>query len=140
MSRYVLDSDILSLLQHNHAAVRANYLAHTGDELCVAVVTVDEQLRGWYTVVRSAKKRSELALAYTNLAKSISFLSKATILPFTESAIDRFDQFKRLKLGIGSPDLRLAATALEHQAIVVTRNTRDFATIPGLRVEDWSQP
>jgi len=139
MSRYVLDSDILSLLQHNHAAVRARFLAHTSDELCVAVVTVDEQLRGWYTLVRSAKKRDQLALAYANLAKSISFLSKATILPFDEATIDRFEQLKKLKLGIGSPDLRLAATALEVKAIAVTRNLRDFTAIPGLVVEDWSR-
>ena len=139
MSRYVLDSDILSLLQHNHATVRANFLAHTSDELCIAVVTVDEQLRGWYTLVRSAKKRRDLAHAYANLAKSIAFLSKATILPFDEPAIERFEELKKLKLGIGSPDLRLAATAIQCQAVVVTRNRRDFATIPGLIVEDWSQ-
>ena len=74
MKRYVLDSDILSLLQHNHAAVRASFLAHTADELCVAVVTVDEQLRGWYTTVRSAKKREELAPA-TQTSRSRSRFS-----------------------------------------------------------------
>ncbi len=139
MSRYVLDSDTLSLLQHNHPAVRASFLSHTSDDLCVAVVTVDEQLRGWYTVVRNAKGRDELAQAYANLAKSIAFLSKTTILPYTVGAIDRFEHLKKAKLGIAAPDLRLAATAFEHNAIVVTRNIRDFAIIPGLSVEDWSK-
>jgi tRNA(fMet)-specific endonuclease VapC len=140
MKRYVLDSDILSLLQRNHPQVRASFLAHTSDELCIAVVTVDEQLRGWYTMLRSAKRRDDLARAYSNLAKSISFLSKAAILPFDEAAIDCFEQLKGMKLGVGAPDLRLAATALHYRATVVTRNVRDFQHVPGLNVEDWSKP
>lgn len=31
----------------------------------------------------------------------------------------------------------IAATALRHQAELVTRNTREFARVPGLRCQDW---
>lgn len=38
---------------------------------------------------------------------------------------------------IGGNDVQIAATALTHDLTVVTRNTRGFARVPGLRVEDW---
>jgi tRNA(fMet)-specific endonuclease VapC len=42
------------------------------------------------------------------------------------------------KLNVRKMDLCIAAIALEHQAIVVTRNVRDFQRVPNLVVEDWS--
>jgi tRNA(fMet)-specific endonuclease VapC len=43
-----------------------------------------------------------------------------------------------MKLNAGKMDLRIGAIALEHGAIVVTRNLRDFQRIPNLTAEDWS--
>jgi tRNA(fMet)-specific endonuclease VapC len=37
-------------------------------------------------------------------------------------------------------DLLIAATAKTHNLIVATLNYSDFSRIPGLAVEDWSQP
>ena len=36
-------------------------------------------------------------------------------------------------------DLRIAAIVQEHQGVLVTRNIRGFARIPGLVLEDWTQ-
>ena len=56
-----------------------------------------------------------------------------------EGAIHRCEQFKKLKLKVRKMDLRISATVLERDAILVTRNLRDFRQVPGLRVEDWSK-
>ena len=39
---------------------------------------------------------------------------------------------------IGTLDLRIVATALVHDLTLVTRNTKDFARVPGARLEDWA--
>ena len=38
---------------------------------------------------------------------------------------------------IGSPDTMIAAHALSQQALLVTNNTREFAKVPGLQLDNW---
>lgn len=38
---------------------------------------------------------------------------------------------------IGPHDTLIAATALRHQATLVTRNVREFSRVPGLQVLNW---
>jgi tRNA(fMet)-specific endonuclease VapC len=57
----------------------------------------------------------------------------------TESMFDRFDQLVKMKLNIGSMDLKIAACGLDLNATVVTQNVRDFRRVPGLLWEDWTQ-
>jgi tRNA(fMet)-specific endonuclease VapC len=65
-------------------------------------------------------------------------LGGLTILTFPEPAIRRYEQLKSSRLNVGKKDLRIAAIALEHGGIVVTRNLRDFQRVPGLTVENWA--
>jgi tRNA(fMet)-specific endonuclease VapC len=140
MNLYALDSDILSLFERGDPTVKARCASVLRSNLCVTVISVEEILSGWYTLLRKAKARPQLARAYYRLAESVQFLGGLAILPFSEPAIERFEQLKSQRLGIRAPDLRIAAIALESQAIVVTRNLRDFRLVPGLACEDWSQP
>lgn len=58
--------------------------------------------------------------------------------PFTELPVDRAvaERAGRLRRpgGILMPDALVAATALEHRLILVTRNVADFASVRGLRL------
>lgn len=40
---------------------------------------------------------------------------------------------------IGPHDILIAATALRHQATLVTRNVREFARVPGLQWVNWHE-
>ena len=44
----------------------------------------------------------------------------------------------RLKLRIGTMDLRIAAIAIAQDALFLSKNLTDFRKVPGLRVEDWT--
>jgi tRNA(fMet)-specific endonuclease VapC len=112
--------------------------AHPVGELATTVLSVEEQLSGWYTQVRKAKGHARLALAYARLAKAVRFLSAIQILDFDEPAIQRYEQLCKAKVRIGKTDLRIAAVVQQHGATLVTRNVRDFSQIPGLQIEDWS--
>ena len=138
MSLYVLDTDILSLFQRGHPVVCQHVAARAPTDLTITVITVEEQLSGWYGLLRSTSRRDQLALVYQSLADSIPFLAKFRVLSFSETAMERFDRLAALKLNVRKMDLRIAAIALEHGTVVATRNVRDFQRVPGLAVEDWT--
>jgi tRNA(fMet)-specific endonuclease VapC len=139
MSLYVLDTDIMTLYQHGHPGVVQQVLAHPVAQLAIAVISVEEELTGWYTKLRQARKRDQLARAYQRLSESVPFFARFQILSFTEPAIVRYDSLRVAYRKIGKNDLRIAAIALEHGASVVTRNSHDFKQVAGLTIEDWSK-
>jgi tRNA(fMet)-specific endonuclease VapC len=138
MISHVLDTDTVSLHHRGHPTIRQHVSAHPPGEIAITVITVEEQLSGWYTLLRRAKQAQRLALAYQSLADSVRWLARYPILSFTVPAIARYQQLKAQKLGVGTKDLRIAAIALEVGAILVTRNTRDFQRVPNLLLEDWT--
>jgi tRNA(fMet)-specific endonuclease VapC len=139
MSLHVLDTDTLSLLQEGHPAVVARVAACPAEDLAISVVSVEEQLSGWYRRLRRSKKPEELAKVYDRLTSTVRALSHLPILSFSEAAIRRAKALQASKRNVRKMDLCIAAIALEHQAIVVTRNVRDFERVPNLVVEDWSR-
>ncbi|HLQ45469.1 MAG TPA: type II toxin-antitoxin system VapC family toxin [Planctomycetaceae bacterium] len=140
MRLFVLDTDMLTLLQHGHSEVCDNVDAHNEEDLVICVITVEEQLSGWYTVLRQAKSKEKLARAYSQLAACVESLSDLRVLHFTEACIDRFEQLRATGVPVKKMDLRIAAAVLEFGGTLVTRNVRDFSQIPGLTIEDWSRP
>jgi tRNA(fMet)-specific endonuclease VapC len=138
MSLYVLDTDILSLYQRGHPAVSQRCRACAPDELAITVISIEEQLSGWYSLLRRARKPDRLAEVYRHLAGQVRFLANWNILEYDEPAIKRYDRLSALKLNVKKMDLWIAAVVLERGGTLITRNTRDFGRIPGLTLEDWT--
>ena len=69
------------------------------------------------------------------------FLAPLTILPFDQQASwvygDLRADMQKRGTPIGSLDTLIAAHALSQQSTLVTNNTREFAMVPGLRLENW---
>lgn len=69
------------------------------------------------------------------------FLAPLTILPFDDRAAwaygDLRAELERRGTPIGSLDTMIAAHALSLQAKLITNNTREFAQVPGLHVDNW---
>src|SRR4051812_2164116 len=114
MSLFVLDTDILSLYYRGHPIVASKVDARSPAELAISILTVDEQLTGWYTLTRQARRPEEIARAYAHLGEAVVRLGRWRILSYTESAIARVAQLKALRLNVRLMDLRIAAVALEN--------------------------
>jgi tRNA(fMet)-specific endonuclease VapC len=80
MAFFVLDTDILTLFERGHPAVVARVGKHSPSEIAVSVVTVEEQLSGWYAQLRKARGPEKLAWAYRRLAANVRFLRNLQIL------------------------------------------------------------
>jgi tRNA(fMet)-specific endonuclease VapC len=103
----------------------------------VAIITVEERMRGWLAVI--AKERSALrqVAGYRELARLFEFYHEFEIVPFEEDAARKFEDLRSQKLRLGTRDLKIAATALVNDALLLSANRRDFDRVPGLRVENW---
>jgi tRNA(fMet)-specific endonuclease VapC len=139
MSFFVLDTDTLTLWLRGHARVSERIAAHAPSELFTTIVTIEEILRGWYTQIRRAKSDEQIARAYASLQQTLHIAALLRVLAFDRAAIQRFNKLRTQKLRVGTNDLKIAATVLENQAFLVTRNQSDFRQIPDLALEDWSQ-
>ena len=123
--RYHLDTDFLvyalSAAGPERRHLRA--LADSDAEIQMSAVA-------WYEFSRRPRTPEQLAVAR-------SFLGEDGVLAFTEAtAPEAADVFRRL----GSPrrraaDIAIGVTAAIQQAVLSTRNARDFTGIPGLRAE-----
>jgi tRNA(fMet)-specific endonuclease VapC len=140
MSLYILDTDHITLFHYGHAEVVARVEATPEDERAITIVSVEEQLRGWFTQVRRARDAKGLNRAYDGLSQVIDFAKSVRVLPFSLAAVERFLQLRRALPRIGKLDLAIAGITLEVNGVVVTRNKQDFGQVPGLQVEDWSRP
>jgi len=71
------------------------------------------------------------------------FLRQITVVPFDEDATVAYGQIRsgleRKGQVIGANDMLIAATALAHNLILVTRDLDDFRRVDDLKVEDWSR-
>jgi len=137
VSLYVLDTDHASLFQRRHPAVVRRILAVPASDLVMTVVSAEEQLRGWLSVIHRASG-DRLITAYARFRDTLDYYRTIQLLDFDSAAAVRYDELRLQNIRIGTKDLRIAAIALSSGGVLVTRNAQDFSRVRGLVHEDWS--
>ncbi len=107
MTRYVLDTDMLTLYAQGDAAVGRRVREHPADEVAITVLTVEEQLSGWYAQVRKAKDAQRLARAYYELARSVHLLGRLPVLLYSEMRYGATQTSESKKSGSVEPTFAL---------------------------------
>jgi tRNA(fMet)-specific endonuclease VapC len=131
LTRYMLDTNIVSDLIRNPQGKVAKRIAKLGEgNICTSIIVAAE-LR--YGCAKSGSKR---------LLKAVEdLLGEINVLPFEVPADTEYGGIRTELEAAGKPiggnDLLIAAHAHATGATIVTANTGEFKRIRGLNVENW---
>lgn len=130
---FVLDTNVISAIRRPERARQvARWLASKAEgDLFLSVITIGEIARG---IAQARRRDPEFAADLQSwLDQTIELFSDRILAFEAEDALI----WGRLSNEIGHPgaDLMIAATALRHDAVVVTGNTADFEPT-GARIEN----
>jgi tRNA(fMet)-specific endonuclease VapC len=110
------------------------------DGIWVSSVVAEEFLvvfMGGLNRSRGARNSLSLTRAHRDFAQALEDLRIFPTLVYSDEAHGVYQTFPPAILRIGAQDCRIAAQAMAHEMVVVTRNVRDFQAI-GASCEDWS--
>ncbi|KOP24077.1 twitching motility protein PilT [Hapalosiphon sp. MRB220] len=136
---HLLDTDTLTHLYAGNPNVVERLKAVEDPEVGITIITKAEVLRGRIDYLLKAETEVNLLKAQELLFRTEELLQKLLIIPISQSASNEFERLRAVsKLRkIGRADLLIASISLANRATLVTRNTRHFKQIPGVRVVNW---
>ncbi len=131
MTRYLLDTNIISDLIRNPQGRAAKRIAQVGESNICTSILVAAELR--YGCAKSGS---------TRLLKAVEdLLDEFDVLPFDVPADAQYGTIRSKLEAAGQPiggnDLLIAAHAYATGATMVTANTDEFKRVGGLDVENW---
>jgi tRNA(fMet)-specific endonuclease VapC len=131
LTRYLLDTNIISDLIRHPQGKAARRIARAGDDNICTSIIVAAELR--YGCAKSGSIR---------LLKAVDdLLGEIAVLPFDAPADSDYGRIRRELEAAGKPiggnDLLIAAHAKAIGATIVTANADEFKRVPGLTVENW---
>lgn len=131
MTGLLLDTNIWIALAKGEPALEKRLRRHRPAEIFSCSVVRAELMYG-------SRKSQRVESNLNNLA---SLLEPFESLPFDDNAAGHYGVIRTIleKAGtpIGANDLLVASIALSRDLTLVTRNHREFARVPGLRLTEW---
>ncbi|RQT98212.1 type II toxin-antitoxin system VapC family toxin [Burkholderia cepacia] len=130
MARYMLDTNMCIHLMKNQPEQVARRFAqcYTGD-VVMSAITYAELEYGVTVCARPARERSNLA----------ALIEDIPVAPFDAPAAQAYGPVREATRDRKKDhlDKLIAAHAVSLDVVLVTNNERDFASYPGVRLENW---
>lgn len=130
---FLLDTNICSAHMRRPGGLAHHFFQHGGG-LAIPSVALAELYSGAY---RHPDPPRLLRLID-------DLLREVRVLDFDAACAEQFGRLQaslhRQGISVSTPDLMIASVALAHNLTLVTHNTSDFQSIPGLRLADWLAP
>lgn len=131
-AKYLLDTDVFSLMvKGQDEQINARMQTLSKGEALLSVITTGEYFYG-------VSHAPVSALRERRAQRLIDFFG---VLPLGAEVGANYGAIRADLRAKGTPigpnDLWLAAQANAHELVMVTRNTREFKRVKGLKVEDW---
>ena len=137
----VLDTDIVTLYSYGKTEELRRRLENVEatEILAVTVITRMEVLQGRYESILKAADGASLQTASRRFREAEEMLNAFAVLHPDEASCQTFDVLlKKKRRKMKRPDMLIASISLAHDALLVTRNTKDYQGVSGLRVENWA--
>jgi len=133
---FMLDTNIcIFIIKKKYENVFTRLKKNRGKGLCISSITLAELEFGIENAEQEYRERNRIAL--------MEFLAIMEIKQFDENAAKEYGILKKdLKdrnCLIGSLDMLIAAHAKSLKITLVTNNTREFARVQNLKIEDWTK-
>lgn len=127
--RYLLDTNVVVALLGGNSLVRRRLRRVLLADVALSVIVMHELYFGAHKGTRTAETLSNYG--------QLNF----EVLPLTDDDALRAAEVRAVLQRAGTPigpyDTLIAGQALARDLTLVTRNTREFERIDGLRVENW---
>lgn len=128
---YVLDTNTLIYFFKGMGRVAENLLDKSPKEIGIPSIVLFE-LEVGIAQSKAPRQRIKQLAEITSIVNVLDFTAKEARF----AAAIRADLEKK-GTPIGPFDILIGGTALAHQAILVTHNTKEFGRVGKLRIEDW---
>jgi tRNA(fMet)-specific endonuclease VapC len=136
----VLDTDTVTHLYYDTNEKLRERISEVEEveDLAITVMTQIEVLHGRLEGILKAANASELKTATQRYQMAEEMLSTFVLLRPDEASCQHFEALtKQRRRKMKRPDMLIASIALANNALLVTRNEKDFKQVAGLRVENW---
>ena len=106
-------------------------------DVFITVITAQEVSQGWTAEINRKHSGRDQVPAYHQFMCALKAFERITILPFDEEAAEEFHRLQKSVRKVGPMDLKIAGIAMSHDALLLSRDLKDFKKVRGLRVENW---